>query len=89
MPAAAAKVTGDRNGILLPRSRPIGLAGVMTMLPGMAKTTVRALGGAIALRISGQGVTVMLQGGDISYNPIQGRTSYGFGYRESLIHFPR
>ena len=89
MPAAWTKETGNRNGILLPGSRPIGLAGVMAMMPGMAKTTVRALGGAIAFRISGQGVAVMLKGGDTCYDTMQGRTSYGFGYRESLIHFPR
>ena len=78
MPTTAAKETGNRNGVLQPRSRPIGLAGVMTMLPGMAKTTVRALGGPIAFRNSGQGVTVMLQSGDTCYDTMQGRTSYGF-----------
>jgi hypothetical protein len=47
----------------------------MAMMPGMTKTTVRALGGAIALRISDQGVTVMFQGGNTRYNTMQGRTS--------------
>jgi hypothetical protein len=59
------------------------------MLPGMAKTTVRALAGPIALRIFGEGVTVVFQGSNTRYNTMQGRTSYGFGYRESLVHFPR
>ena len=89
MPAAGAKVTGNRYRTLLPGSRPVGLAGVVAMMPGMTKTTVRALGGAIALRISGQGVTVVFQGSNTRYNTMQRRTSCGFGYHESLIHFPR
>ena len=55
MPAAWAKETRDRNGILLPGSRPIGLAGVMAVRPRVTQTTVRALGRTVAFRISGQG----------------------------------
>ena len=89
LPAAGAKVTGNRHRILLPGRRPVSFAGVVTMMPGMAPATVCTTGGPIALRISGQGDTVMLQGINTRYNTMQGRTSYGFGYRESLIHFPR
>jgi len=89
MSASRAKVTGNRYRVLWAGGRPVGLAGVVTMLPGMAKTTVWALGGSIVLRIFGEGVTVMFQGSNTRYNTMQGRTSYGFGYRESLIHFPR
>lgn len=82
MPTADAKVTGNRERILLSGSRPVGLAGIMPMPPGMTKTTVRALDGAITLRMTDQRVTVMLQGGNTRYNTMQGRTSSGFGYRE-------
>ena len=63
LPPAAAKEMGNRYRILPRGGRPVGPAGVMAMMPGMAPATVRASGGAITLRFSNQRVTVMLHSG--------------------------